>query len=385
MRQPLIIVGIDPGTTVGVAVLDLNGKVVKTFSHREYDLSSLIKDITGFGRVLAVGTDKARVPGFVETFAIKVGAKILSPREDLAFDKKRMLVEDEHSKNSHEFDAIASAMFAYSELLQLLSKIEVTLKKLKKENLAEKVTELVVKKEIPIKLAVEIIETPEEPVIKDIRKSLEKEVPDKSIARLYEKNEALKDELSFLKKRFADVEKLMAHLRNENINMLQREEKILNKRENPVLEHKNQRIRFLEEQLSAKDSAAEAKDAQIEKLYELIGKLKDKVLIKKLETLSFDEFKAKNKLLNICDYDLVYVKRPEIISQNTVSYLKEKNVTLISEKKVKIGMIMLDKNKIPMFETGLFALADAKDIAEEKKKGDVISRIVEDYRNSKIK
>ena len=47
--KPWLIVGIDPGTTVAYAILDLNGTVIKTLSKKELDLSSLITEIIKLG------------------------------------------------------------------------------------------------------------------------------------------------------------------------------------------------------------------------------------------------------------------------------------------------------------------------------------------------
>jgi len=76
-EKKLLIVGIDPGITAGCAILDINGKLIRLFSSKDFNLNSLISESIGFGRVILVGTDKLKVPGLVHAFAAKVGADIL--------------------------------------------------------------------------------------------------------------------------------------------------------------------------------------------------------------------------------------------------------------------------------------------------------------------
>ena len=142
----LIIAGIDPGTTLGYAVLDINKNLIKVTSSKQLDLNRLIYNITSYGKVIAVGTDKKKVPSFVEKFAAKTGAKIVSPREDLKVIDKKDFTENYNLKNNHERDALASALFAWKELRILLKKIDNYLKNHKKERHSDKVKELVLSK-----------------------------------------------------------------------------------------------------------------------------------------------------------------------------------------------------------------------------------------------
>ena len=67
--KKLLIVGIDPGTTIGYAVLDIEGNLIHLNSSKQLDLSLLISETINFGKAVLVGTDKAKVPGLVEAFA----------------------------------------------------------------------------------------------------------------------------------------------------------------------------------------------------------------------------------------------------------------------------------------------------------------------------
>jgi len=83
MKREPIIVGIDPGTTLGYAILDVKGNIIETYSSKQHDLGKLIKKVTDKGKVIAVGCDKKNVPSLVEKFSKKVGAKIIKCNHDL--------------------------------------------------------------------------------------------------------------------------------------------------------------------------------------------------------------------------------------------------------------------------------------------------------------
>jgi len=70
MHKQLLIAGIDPGTTVGYAFLDINGKPIKTGSSRELTFDTLIAKTTKLGRVVVVGTDKAKAPVYSDPLPV---------------------------------------------------------------------------------------------------------------------------------------------------------------------------------------------------------------------------------------------------------------------------------------------------------------------------
>ena len=91
MDKNLLIIGVDPGTTLAYAILDINGNLIKLRSSKNLSLSKLIFDTIKYGKIVIVGCDVAKVPGFVQDYAIKVGAKLIYPKEDLSVVEKRRL------------------------------------------------------------------------------------------------------------------------------------------------------------------------------------------------------------------------------------------------------------------------------------------------------
>ncbi len=56
-RRKYAFVGIDPGTTIGEAMIDLEGKPIEVFSSKNYSLSDAIEKIIACGKPLIVASD----------------------------------------------------------------------------------------------------------------------------------------------------------------------------------------------------------------------------------------------------------------------------------------------------------------------------------------
>ena len=134
MARKLLIAGIDPGTTVGYALLDTKGRPVKVGSAKGIGLNVLIKEMTNEGRVIAVGTDKKKCPMLIEKFAAKTGSRLIKPANDISVREKLAT----KGRNEHQRDALVAAGVAYKELKPLLRKIAVFVKRQEKEGMTEK-------------------------------------------------------------------------------------------------------------------------------------------------------------------------------------------------------------------------------------------------------
>ena len=146
MNKELVIVGIDPGTTVGYAILDLKGNVKKIKSKKGLTLSSLIFEIIKEGKIIVVGCDVNPVPSFVKEFCARTGARLIYPDADLLVKEKRKLARD-LSSNRHERDAYVSALLAYKKIRPLLDKVDVFLKRENKQEYFNILKERILKEE----------------------------------------------------------------------------------------------------------------------------------------------------------------------------------------------------------------------------------------------
>lgn len=120
MNEPLI-VGIDPGNTSAVAAVDLNGDLRLLESSREFPPKDIIMMLIETGTPVVVSCDTASMSSTVAKIASNLGAQKFSPEEDLESERKKNL--GGKGNNSHEKDAVASAMYAYNNLQKKIEKI----------------------------------------------------------------------------------------------------------------------------------------------------------------------------------------------------------------------------------------------------------------------
>lgn len=115
--KQLRIIGIDPGTTAAVAVLDLEGNLVDYKSTKNFSKDQIIQFIISHGKPLILGTDVSPLPSLLEDIASNMGAIRSVPSEDLQSAYKDRLTDrfDVDRADAHAIDAIAAAEYAYRE------------------------------------------------------------------------------------------------------------------------------------------------------------------------------------------------------------------------------------------------------------------------------
>src|SRR3990172_5155216 len=177
-----LIAGIDPGTTVGWALLNLKGELVAVGSQKELDLDAVVALFTKYGKVILVGSDKSKIPSFVQEAATKLGARLAGPAQDVRVDEKRAIATGYSFGNAHEMDALASALLAFRKAQPLLRKIRTLLEREQRLSLFEEAFELVLKEEISIRAAVVLL-TPKEEV--EAYETFEEQKRDDDIVHLF--------------------------------------------------------------------------------------------------------------------------------------------------------------------------------------------------------
>jgi uncharacterized protein len=131
-----IIVGFDPGLTVGIAILDLKGNLISLKSSKEIRKSEIISHIIGYGRTVLVATDVYPAPKTVRKLASSLNSKIWSPYRSMSVESKIDIVDsylrsnnkDKHSielpQNAHERDALAAAVKTYRDHINKFRQID---------------------------------------------------------------------------------------------------------------------------------------------------------------------------------------------------------------------------------------------------------------------
>ena len=141
-RRGYIIVGLDPGTTTGIAALNLHGELVDLVSSKEMSSSDVIEWIASRGRPLIVATDVFPTPGAVEKVKRSFSATLYSPGMDVPAEEKIALAREFGYKNDHERDALAAASSAFKKYKNKFVQVD---KKVPSEIDPDEVKALVVK------------------------------------------------------------------------------------------------------------------------------------------------------------------------------------------------------------------------------------------------
>jgi predicted RNase H-like nuclease (RuvC/YqgF family) len=128
-RTPLI-VGIDPGTTTGVAAFDLEGNLVFISSRKSLSRPELIRMISGHGEPIIIASEKNPVPRFFSRFGSSTDARLVYPREVLSRKEKFLMAREFREsqgrawRNSHERDALVAALGAWKSVRRKVRTID---------------------------------------------------------------------------------------------------------------------------------------------------------------------------------------------------------------------------------------------------------------------
>lgn len=383
--RKLLIVGIDPGTTTGYAVLDIEGNLIHLKSSKQLDLNQLISQTISIGKVVLVGTDKAKVPNLVETFATKLGAKIANPSQDLKVEDKRSMAENFNFNDEHQADALASALFAYKSARALLDKIDIFVKENKKHSIKNSIKEIVIQKSVSIKNAVSIIEKKDEEdrIIQKV--VVRKILSENDFLKLYNKLKKCESELNYIKKYNDSLKNRIGKLEKNQIK---------NSIKGSASEDK--KLSFISGRVKALDNKLKSKDADIWQLKSLIRKFNNIIsnissfyILKKLDNLGANELNFKNKILNIQKNDILLVDDPNISSISAIELLRNKVFVIVYKKPVSkkieenLPFVFVSAKNLRIDEDKYFGFVEKKHFEAEKSKLNWVGKIIDDYKREK--
>ena len=200
-NSKLLVVGIDPGTTTAYAVLDLSGNVVSVKSAKNLGINALLAEVMQLGKIVVIGTDKAKIPSLVEDFSAKTGARIIYPKDDLKVEEKKGMVKEFKTENEHQDDALASSLFAFKQIKGILERIDSYARENNKEGIKDNIIDLVLTKEVSIREAADIIENYDKEETRIIKKAIEeKTLRQNDFLKLYRIAKRYEKEFMLLKK-----------------------------------------------------------------------------------------------------------------------------------------------------------------------------------------
>ena len=123
-RRKYTIVGIDPGTTVGIAILSLEGDLLFSSSFRGISHDQVVKLISDHGKPAIVATDVYPTPAAVEKIRRSFKAVLGTPGTELRAEEKIAMARPFGYSNDHERDSLAAAINTYRNYKNIFSRVE---------------------------------------------------------------------------------------------------------------------------------------------------------------------------------------------------------------------------------------------------------------------
>ncbi|AMM53647.1 hypothetical protein TQ32_03485 [Pyrococcus kukulkanii] len=408
-----IIVGLDPGITVGIAAIDLDGKILAVYSEKNMALSEIVRFISEIGHPIIIATDVNPAPGLVEKIARSFKAQLFVPRESLKVEEKNELlrnlgisVEDDHQR-----DALAAAYKAYLRYKPKFEHIEARLREIglwKKRNeiKALVLTGYSLGEAI---MRVKLAERPKEELREeakpeiDVTPYIEKiKALEKTIADLERENAELKAIIEEQRKIIERLERKLAEF-DEEVRF-----RVLKERE---IRARDERIAILEKKLKEEKEKVEIlarKLAQTRKMHrlELSGKVYP---MKVLENLTWKDLEELEEDVGIKRGDIIYVMNPAGAGRKIAEHLVKKKIkALISQKELPVSVyevfkeeripVLLEGEDIEVIRLEDFAVVKRdeledvikrkiKEWEEEEKREELESvlRVIEEYRIERVK
>jgi predicted RNase H-like nuclease (RuvC/YqgF family) len=386
MDKRLLVAGVDPGTTIGFALLDLGGRIVVLESSKQLTFSGLIEKTVAKGRLVLVGCDKKKVPELVERYATKMGVRVIAPDHDLLILEKRQLV-NAHTRNTHEFDAVACAEFALKEATPLLRRIRVFVKKNRKEHLFSEIASLVIREGVGIRLAADMIERPEREEVALARRAIAQEtVPKERVVQLYEMLKKEKEQSSLLKRQNEKLGEELRKLRSLTDYLKKKLDRlVVEERAERLLRQRQEQIQGLDSQLRAMAGEIEELKNELAEERSLFSRLRGRVLVKKLRNLGSQEFERKRTFLNIVENDILLVDDPNVVSEAVLAELEKLQVALVVKKKMSdkvakgLGIAVIQSDNLRLDESRYFAAVDSAALEQAKLDSGILQKLVKDY------
>lgn len=402
-KKERAIVGVDPGTTSAVAMLDLRGKLLKLESGKNLATEDIIHSVIETGKPILMATDKEDVPSNVEEISSNFKAMTFSPEQDLSIEKKKELTEEHEPDNLHERDALAAAIYAFNTYQNKFRNIEKKTDDLNISNLTPEIKELVITEEAKnISDAIEKVLKPESD-----EKDIEKDSEDYKLSEKELRSKIENYRRNLLKER-KDKEKISKHneklkkdlegLENK-VERLEREKRdIESKRKDDILEReeirkKDRKISSEEGEINRLKGELEDKEEKIEKLekFEELRK-KGKIPARELDSLTEPELKKSNRKFSL-DKSIVLIKKSEGGSDRGRELLKEMGVRAVigdfdeefADEVISDGIWVVSPEKIDLEEDDGVKYIDSKDLDQFKNadKGSFLSWLGR-YRNRDV-
>jgi len=416
IKDKYIIVGVDPGTTVGLSALDLEGNILAIISKRSFSMSDVKEEIRKYGYPLIFASDVNPPSGFIEKLSTSFDSILYLPQLSIPVKEKNELTKELSVNNAHERDSLSAAIKAYinykNKFVQIKSKIPEelsgyssriigdVLRGMSIKEAIDKLKEELTKKEDEIKIEQRPLE---EVVIEQLKIIDNYKEKQNTLKKDFEKLEA---ESTFLKRKLEEKESTIISLERKLFDVLDQQKKEALK--DNVIKSKNFEITSLRKSLDLLKAKVNSLTEENKRLKELkpLMKSEDITIGKVLTVFSVEGIRHLVKNMDLMEGDVVYLKDPTgggaeaakllsdikiraILFSGKLSHQAQEEfvdgeIPLIDSKDIKMEVIakfvLLDKEKFELVYKREKELLLAFKKAKESNK---LLKIIEDYKEQR--
>ena len=329
-RRDHVIVGIDPGTTTAVALVDLDGNPLDVHSTRTADQADIIEWLIERGRPLLVAADVEPMPETVETFRRSFDAAGWAPERDLPVDEKKHRTRATSWANDHERDALAAALYAFDAHADQFERIA---RKIPPQFDRGEVTATVLREEASVETVIDrmvVEESDDEGGVEHRARELTAE--EREIRDLRDRIDRLESHVDDLKQTVAEKDAEIEEY-EEELSAARREERreARERREVTRLRRENER---LEEELDAERAATEQAATKLDRLKRLwkldhsnfasvAGEATDLVPVKPVEQFTTTEIEAADESFGLAEGDVILLRDASGAGRSSAERLAE--------------------------------------------------------------
>jgi len=349
-----VIVGVDPGTTTGLAIIDVkSGQLLALQSAREFSSSRIIRSIIQHGKTALICSDvRNPIPHLVQKLSKILNAQIYAPSNPKTpRSQKREIVQQwlavinySSRTDNHQRDALFAAIKGYNSIKLLISKVKSSLEEKPELNTKfDKIVDNVISG-ISVWDAISVAEAQLEAELlrKNIEQAQSQQVPTIN-----------PETIRTIEKQSHRIEELLLSLRliEREKNTSQEEYRQLEKRQNKTMKALNQekrqrsdrvaidrRVEEKNRDISRLRNEIKQKDGKLVQAYGTIENLKrirliwqrgDLIALKPVQKLHEEELHKTHKELGIRPGDILLLLDPSGGSSSAAKWLIERSIRAI--------------------------------------------------------
>ncbi|UOY09616.1 DUF460 domain-containing protein [Methanonatronarchaeum sp. AMET6-2] len=379
MSRKYLFVGVDPGTTTGIGVLDFDGDVVEVCSSRDFGLNDVVEHVVGVGKAVVVATDVSPAPEAVEQLSTVLDAVLWVPTSSLKQSVKRDLVRElgVDCDDKHQVDALAAAVKAYRSMKKKLEKVEHNAP----SDVSVREAKRLVLEGMSLSEAVDDLREEPEPTVEEVEG--ESDLPNR-VRGLERKVKELQDTVERLRREKQEKEREITELKSELARIKSR--RFLSALTSEEVREKKEVISSLKRELQDEKEKVEWLREKLESAEE-IDEMRNKeeiTVMKKLPSFTMKDIKKLEDGIGINEGDIIYIEDPSGGGSTNAEKLSEKVRAIALDGKLSHPA----KQKFIETETPTIKIEETEDhdnyvTANKKQIEQKIEKAIQQYKEKK--